>query len=328
MVNKLITFRNLVAAGILCLVAVSCTEDADTDNRLPAGKYPMTFTAAVERLTATRATTDGSWTGSEVVAIQIGEVKKYIAASDGSLTVESNKEPFYWTNQTMNVSAWYSSSSYLDTKQPTTFSVQENQSNGGYQASDFLYSAPQNITFQNDGSSPKLTFKHLPAKVVVNLKYGEGVTEQEVSGAIVSILNQATTSGTIADNGTVTQVTSGNTTIVSNVLISAASGYQKSVQALLVPQQMKDKQFIKVTIGSDAAAREYFYTPTGADAANLEAGKAYTYTVTVKRDKLEVTAGTSVSWEGGTDIPGTNITAESNGAYHLHRFWRQLRRSC
>ncbi len=307
MVNKLITFRNLVAAGILCLVAVSCTEDADTDNHLPAGKYPMTFTAAVEGLTATRATTDNSWTGNEVVAIQIGEVKKYIAASDGSLTVESNKEPFYWTNQTMNVSAWYSSSSYLDTKQPTTFSVQENQSNGGYQTSDFLYSAPQNITFQNDGSSPKLTFKHLPAKVVVNLKYGEGVTEQEVSGAIVSFVNQATISGTIAEaDGTVAQVTSGNTTIVSNTLTSAASGYQKSVQALLVPQQMKDKQFIKVTIGTGAAARDYFYTPTGADDANLEAGKAYTYTITVKKDGLGIESVTA-SWTDSADDDDVEI---------------------
>ncbi|MEL5895977.1 fimbrillin family protein [Bacteroides sp. GD17] len=283
---------------LMMLAAAGCTDDADNDNRLPDGKYPMTFTAAVDGLTATRATTDNTWTGNEEVAIQIGsdgEPKKYIAASGGSLTVESDKEPFYWTNRTMNVSAWYSST-YTATK-PATFNVQTNQSSTGYQTSDFLYAAPQDITFQSGGSSSELKFKHLPVKVIVNLKNEDSnatVTADEVSGATVSIVSQATASGTIADDGTVAQVTSGNATIAPNVLSSAASGYQKSVQALLVPQQLKAKtSFIKVSITNSGVEREYFYTPD-AD-ATLSAGQQYTYNITVKKEGLQVEQ-VSASW--------------------------------
>lgn len=96
--NKLVTFRHLVVAGILALLAASCSDVTD-DGTLPDGKYPMTFTASVAGLIVTRATTDNSWTGEEVVAIQIGrEVKQYVAAVGGSLTVASGSTPFYWQN--------------------------------------------------------------------------------------------------------------------------------------------------------------------------------------------------------------------------------------
>lgn len=95
MTIKFITFRNLVVAGMLCFVAVSCSEDDDADNHLPAGTYPMTFTTAVDGLTAPRATTDNMWEGTEEVAIQIGnEVKKYKAASSGSLDHSRQRCPF------------------------------------------------------------------------------------------------------------------------------------------------------------------------------------------------------------------------------------------
>ncbi len=295
--NKLITFRNSVLAGMLCLVAASCSDDGDTDNRLPDGKYPMTFTASVDGLAVTRTTTENDWTGGEEVAIQIGnETKKYTTAAGGSLTFADDGNPFYWTHKVMNVSAWYSSA-YSDTR-PTTFSVKEEQSSDGYQESDFLY-VSQSISFLNAESTTELTFKHLPAKVMVNLKYGDGVTADEVSTATVGIVNQATASGEIAEDGTVAQATSGSVTITPHTLTSAASGYQKSVQALLVPQQMKDKSFIQVTIGTGAAARYYFYTPARDNDADLTAGKQYTYNITVKKEGLQVES-VSASWDGET----------------------------
>lgn len=285
--------RNKLFLCAALMLAVSCTDDSD--NRLPDGKYPMTFTAVVDGMTATRVTTDNTWVGDEKVAIQIGgDVKKYTVASGGSMTVETGDTPFCWTNsdQTMNVSAWHTST-YAATK-PEKFSIETDQSGTDYQASDFLYTSQQ-VTYGN-GSGCSLVFKHLPAKVVVNLKYGDGVTEQEVSSATVSLVNQATTSGKIADDGTVAQATPGNATIAPpNVLSSATSGYQKSVQALLVPQQMKGKQFIKVSVTTDDIERIYYYTPTGTDNANLAAGQQYTYNLTVKKEGLQVEQ-VSASW--------------------------------
>lgn len=59
---------------------------------------------------------------------------------------------------------------------------------------------------------------------------------------------------------------------------------------------MQSKKFIKVTIGADGAARNYFYTPAGSTDANLEAGKQYTYTITVKKTGLQVESVTA-SWK-------------------------------
>lgn len=291
--NELITFRNSLLAAMLSLVAASCSDEAGTDNRLPEGKYPITFSAAVDGLAVSRATTNNGWDGTEKVAIQIGnDVKKYTAASGGSLTVDEG-EPFYWTSQEMQVSAWYSST-YASTR-PTTFSVQKDQKNNGYQESDFLYAAPQKITFQSGGSSSVLTFKHLPAKVIVNLKNGDGVREDEVSGATVSFVNQATVSGNIAEDGTVEQQKLETTSVVAITpqYITSADDYQQSVQALLVPQEMEKMNFIKVTIGESTTVRNYYYTP---EKNSLEAGKLYTYEITVKKEGLSVTAGQPVLW--------------------------------
>lgn len=308
--NELITFRNSVLAGMLCLVAASCSDEAGTDNRLPEGKYPITFSAAVDGLAVSRATSEGSWIGdgTEKVAIQIGQdVKKYTAASGGSLTVDKNENgPFYWTSKEMQVSAWYSST-YANTR-PTTFSIKENQNGDGYQASDFLY-AMEKITFETGSSSANLKFYHLPAKVIVNLKNGDGVTENEVSGATVSFVNQATVSGEITwneDGGTVSVEpvkSADNPVDITPKEIDPASSYQKSVQALLVPQEMENKQFIKVSIVEGGVTRNYFYTPEKGD-ADLEAGKLYTYEITVKKEGLSVTVVQSVLWNEEKQVIG------------------------
>lgn len=106
---------SLWLACVAGLMATSCTDDADNSTALPPGTYPMTFTAAVDGLTATRATTDNTWTGGENVAIQIGsDVKKHTAANNGNLTVASGSTPFYWQNaaETKTVTAWYYGTGY------------------------------------------------------------------------------------------------------------------------------------------------------------------------------------------------------------------------
>lgn len=50
----------LCFACMAALTAASCTDDTDDGSRLPDGACPMTFTASVDGLTATRATTDNN----------------------------------------------------------------------------------------------------------------------------------------------------------------------------------------------------------------------------------------------------------------------------
>lgn len=287
------------ACCVLALTACSDDTAADDAGRLPAGQYPITLTATVEGQTVTRATSDNTWEGTEEVALQVGsDVKKYTVAANGTLAAHNDNNPFYWTSITeqKTVGAWYPHSA----TRPASFTVQADQStnNGaGFRQSDLLYTS-QSITY-NASTPPQLTFKHLPVKVVVNLNAGDGVTKVEVQNATVTLVNQALTSGAITYNGntgaaSVAQAAAGNV-LIPKVNASAASGYHKTVQALLVPQQMRGKQFVKITVGSGVAARTYYYVPKD-NAANLEHGKQYTYNITVKKEKLEVTVSSSVSW--------------------------------
>lgn len=284
--NKLIPFRHLAMAFFSCLLAASCSDLTDDATTLPEGKYPMTFTAQVDGLTVSRATSDNSWAGNEEVAIQIGngEVKKYTAASDGNLTVASGGTPFYWQNtNNITVNAWYP---YSEAKPAAdALIVKANQSeDNNYQASDYLETDATDVAFNNPVA---LTFKHRTAKVIVTLQKVEGVTD--VSGATVKFLNQM-------------QVDGGGTEVISNTNVT-----QDAYTALLIPKRIQNKQFIQVTIGTSDDARDYYYTPTD---INLEAGKQYSYTITLKKEVLTVSAGTSVSW-ADSDLGSPEATEET-----------------
>lgn len=308
--TRLYNFLPLLA--MLCLA--SCASDELNDGLLPEGKYPMSFTTAVEGQVPTRTTTDNTWSGDEQVALAIDdEVKQYTPDNTGSSASLTSTNPFYWqtANETKIVRAWYCGAEY-NAAQPTKLTVQTDQSGDGYKQSDFLYAVPQEIAFK-DRNKAKLTFKHLPAKVVIHLTNGNGLTAEDVKTATVCLVNQATTSGEIDENnGIVAQTTPGNAEITSNVLAASVENYQKSVQALVVPQQMRGKKFIKVTIGKDAAARDYYYTPKVEGDANLECGMQYTYNITVtKGEELVVTNQTTVTWNEGTAQSGTVAPATS-----------------
>lgn len=335
--NKSILLKTYVASALLCLTLfASCSAD-DDNTALPEGEYPMTFATAMEGLTQTRATTDNTWAGNEKIAVQVGgEVKQYTPKTSGqkaTLTGVDAANTFYWqkADETKQVSAWYcgdgstAAGQANATQLPETWTVKTDQSGDGYAESDLLYAKPQDIAYSD--SDKKLTFNHLPAKVVINLTKGNGLTDENIRNATVRILSQAITSGKIdKSTGIMAQATatgSGSTEITPNVLADSPKGYQKSVQAIVVPQQVAmGTKFIKVTIdkGTDDE-RDYYYAPETADKANFTCGKLYTYNITVtKGEELEVTKQTTVTWQDGTAQSGTvaeatsfNVTCPGNG---------------
>lgn len=325
--NKSILLKTYVTSALLCLTLfASCSAD-DDNTALPEGKYPMTFATAMEGLTQTRATTDNTWTGGEKIAVQVGnEVKQYKPESDqtGKLTGVDAANTFYWqkTDETKTVSAWYCGTG-SETTLPTTWTVKTDQSGDGYAKSDLLYAKPQDIAYSD--SDKKLTFNHLPAKVVINLAKGNGLTDENIRNATVRIFCQAITSGKIEKStGIMEQTTTTDRKEITpnNVSGTPPEGFQKSVQAIVVPQQVAGgTKFIKVTIGTGDAARDYYYTTESAGNANFECGKQYTYNITVtKGEELEVTDLTTVSWKDGTaqsapvaEATSFNVTCPGNG---------------
>lgn len=333
--NRLSVFRNRMMMVACCLFTlVGCSDDTAEDNRLPDGTSPMSLTAAVDGLAQTRAadsgTANGTWSGSEQIAVKVNsEVKIYIPSGSGSSVDLTSSAPFFWqaSDETKAVSAWYcgDGSTAAGGKNadavPTSWMVQSDQSattSDGHQSSDFLYAVEKNISFS--GSDKSLAFTHQTACVVINIVNAEAATE---AGAITQVsigaANNLALSGTYTapaqgsgDTGTWDTSNSSSKGIITPKDITSAGGtYLKTYVALVIPQNMSGHKFIAVTLTD---GNTYYYIPQNSD-ANLESGKQYTYNITVKYGYLDVkTVATDGEWGGGTteDVTTKDVTTAVN----------------
>jgi hypothetical protein len=265
---------------VCCGLLASCDNENGADNLLPDGKYPIVFSTAMEGLT-TRATVDGTWDGGEQVqAIINGQpAQTFTAAADGTLTPNTL---IYWRTayQTINVHAW----------SPATWKMQDNQSTlANYQAADFILAETTNISYANRNTE-KLTFSHKMAKVTATLIVGEGIAD--LTGADVYFFGY--THGE-ANTGTIT----GNT----NDWIKSYNPTGSTFNALLIPNSLTAQKFLVITLGGF----DYYYTPA---TLALEAGKSYTFNITVSKTGLTVNVTSTPTWTIGNiyDVPGSYET--------------------
>lgn len=311
MMNKSNPFRHLAVAGFACLLGASCSDVTDDATTLPDGMYPMTFTASVDGLTATRATTDAdgktSWQAEDPIAISMdggANYKQYKIsdANTGAMLPDGEANTLYWSKRQETLAAWHpvsctvgsnTGSGEVDiTDQNTSFGTLEN----------ILHAPAQDYTYSS-GGSVAFVFRHALAKVKVTLKKGDGIEDSDLSNATVTFTGY--TAGSLGYGG-MTGSGDGNGDITPKK--ETPGGGAATYTALVIPQQMQGKKFIKVTIGAGSAARNYYYTPAGSTDADLEAGKQYTYTITVKKTGLEVESVTA-SWDDSSITPGTPTEA-------------------
>lgn len=333
--KRLSAFRKMTVAVACCVFAfAACTDDdVDDGTTLPDGKYPMAFTAGVDGLAATRATTDNTWAGNEEVAVWMGsgDPKKYTPAAGGTsvtLQAATGEKPFYWeSTSNINVSAWYLGTGYAATL-PTTWSVKATQSGDGYQQSDFLYAPAKSIAFNpQTGTDNSLTFYHQTAKVIINIRKEGILTDaSKITSVIIGNNNNIALKGTYTaptGNGTAgtwTPTTDGKGTITPKTLTnpntvsfdsgSTAETALASYEALVIPQTVTTgENFIGITVDGT----NYWYkAETGSN--ELKAGYVHTYNITVKGEKLEVTMNSSMSWGTGSSGSGSLPTIITLGS--------------
>lgn len=279
------------------LVLAACT--GDDDAAWPEGGVPLELYAAVEGYSSanaqTRATTENRWEGGEVVVLQIKSGDRTWALaldvdSDGKLI--TNDVGCTWRNpdEEKEIYGIY----YSPTVSSSSFSVLADQSNEGYQDSDCMVAPQIRITVTSPDKT--LVFRHVTAKVVVHLKAGNGVTDDELKRATVTFENLACTGGNInLNNGTAEQVLPGIDRITPNEVTPAADEYVRTVRALLPPQNMSGRKFVKIVIGG----KTFYYTPAAGE-ANFFSGKMYEYRLTVTSEGIE---NIDMEEEGGTWQP-------------------------
>lgn len=308
----------ILAGLVAVLLATSCSHDEleIQGSNLPMGEYPLMFTASVEGVQS-RAAGKDEWADDDAIGVRIGEngePGQYKLTQDGD--IQEAVKPLYWQNTSSStVTAWY----------PCEEQKNVNITNQSESYSDFDYLAAI-AKNQNYKSLVSLDFKHQMAKVRYKLEKGDGVSDIDLASATVSIHGY-----TIAS-------------FVEGSLTGSNSGWitpTTDCEALLIPQNMTDKNFIRVSINS----KEYYYTPNENE-ADLQAGFCYEYTITVKKNMIEVSVNNSAVWKPGnkfdsgmtetknyrlylsydadaynevmvSTITGIPITAEKTGVYNV-----------
>ena len=263
------------------LVLAACT--GDDDAAWPEGGVPLELYAAVEGYSSanaqTRATTENRWEGGEKVWLRIEGVYgmkeiRLEVDSDGKLIIDGD----WWRSPDEEKII---DGEYYNSQASASFSVQADQSNEGYQDSDYMFAPRICITVTSPDKT--LVFRHVTAKVVVHLKAGNGVTDDELQRATVTFENLTCTRGSVnLSNGTAEQVRPGTDHITPNKVTPAADGYVRTVRALLPPQNMSGRKFVKIVIGG----KTFYYTPAAGE-ADFFSGKMYEYRLTVTSEGIK-----------------------------------------
>ena len=255
----------LLSAGL-----ASCSQDdmpQTGGTPLPEGEYPLTLIARVDGMN-TRTAGKDAWVDGDKIGVRIGTDDAtgcYELTRNGSM--KNVITPVYWQNTaSATVTAWYP---YEGKK-----SVDISDQSEGFAEIDFLTATALEQSYKSPVS---LEFKHQMAKVSYTLQAGDGITDENLKGAAVQIAGY-----------TKAFFSKGELTGADNGWIIPASDND----ALLVPQNMTDRPFIKVSINGN----DFIYTPSDETAGNLKAGCHNTYTITVKRNEIVVEAGQSVAW--------------------------------
>ncbi|GHU66981.1 hypothetical protein FACS189413_00930 [Bacteroidia bacterium] len=240
-----------------------------TDGLTPEDGEPLTLSAQTGA-PETRATSDGTWTGGETVKVNVnGTVYDFTAAPDGTLTCASQ----YWNDYaSVDAFAWY----------PANYTFPADQS-AGIQAADFIFAPEVSGITSANYTTKRLTFEHRTAKVTATLTAGTGITN--VTGATVKFYGY-TEVGAIDNTGA----------SPTGAITGKTPGWitpDGANTALLLPKSYASENVLKVTL----TGKDYFWKPAS---LNLEAGKSYTFDITVENSALTVTVtDNGATWGAG-----------------------------
>lgn len=261
-----------------CMGGMSCTREADIDMTDTDG---VVFSANIGQ-TSRRG--DNSWTGGELIGMQVGESIKTYRISDATTgAMVTDDEPYTWTSGEYQLHAW---SPYTD----KSISLTDQSDAEKMFACDLLEC---NTTV--NAKSVQLTFKHKMTRVWYELQQFPGYTDEEANNAVISYYGYPSIKYT---EGIIDKEGEPNSEILPRKIDD------RHGEAILVPGEMWDKPFIKVVIGGDT----YVYTPKHTVATDeerqtgvLKEGYNQRYYLKVSKKGIEVSMeSSSVGWDSET----------------------------
>lgn len=327
--SRLHSLWNIAAALLVCAGFVSCSQDELTEQGtpLPVGQYPLELTAgglqavATPPQPATRGTMDGDWDGVERVTVMVNneeeKTKEYkVEASADKKTalltpevpLANDDTPFWWqsTTETKTVTAWapYGYVLFEGFELPTKWKKED------FATYDII-GVRKDIQF----TDKSLEFRHLMAKVVINLRrtdYLENAEKVDVQllnmykkGRLIISINQLEVSN-LQDGGS-SDITPYLLPAETYEEVDFGNGQREkpfaSYMALVVPANLANTNVLQVAV--DGAT--YLVTKDALGQGGMlgsvkyTAGQTTTINLTIKGNELDVSIDYKENIGWGTD---------------------------
>lgn len=324
--NRLRLGKILAGLATVFLLAACTSDDNLTQGEpLPVGQYPLELNAGglqAVATPATRGTVDGDWNGMNDQNIPLmddsnsdnPEVKQYkltIEEGSGNKTVRlTSDDPFYWesTTEQKAIEAWYSPKEdeafrKYKTERPAEddlWKTATTQTDETMKDDDFLY-VKDYMKFE-DRESMALQFRHLLAKVTVNLMESESeylTNAKDVSVALTNCLYEGNFDFDEERNMRIGEalMTDDNTANITLCKLNdPAGGAFATYEGLLIPQSVEQNEKLYVQVAVDGTIYRWRMQLSGNE-ISLKGGYEYTFNITVKEQGLKVSSYNYPTWE-------------------------------
>lgn len=179
----------------------------------------------------------------------------------------------------------YSVSANIDAH--TFYVLQDQSSETGYKASEFLWGKTLGVAPTPD--PVVISTKHIMSCLKIELKAGTGWTAEDINAASVSITGLRTSAKINLADGSVQA--NGDVADIRPLFLG-----EGTFKALVVPQSVSDAQLLKIKVGNN----DYSFKTSIA----LASGKMHKCTLVVNRTSEGINIGID-PWEDGVDISGS-----------------------
>ena len=288
-----------LAAMTMILALSSCSESEDLLSAFHSDPNAVRITAQVGKASANGFTRSFPLGDAEAqTKFKDGDMISVKADGQDAVTYQLNNNEWQpqggkflkWESETMNFTAYYPSSFNGTITQPTEYTDEASLAKADFMS----FSGPQTNT--NNSNNLTLTMERKMARVVVMI---DGFKDQ-YAGATIDNVNSLSICG-----------------------VKAFKHSDNKFYALIKPCEAQNSETF---ISLDVAEGESKTTETLAGIPALEAGKSYTYQLTVGKNKISVSGITVANWETGkiTDngkaeeiIPYVTFTANGEQKFKM-----------
>lgn len=329
----------ILAATAMTFAACS-NDDVDNSGSVEA-QVSAGFDNSV---TTRAVNTNNTWTAGDAIGVMVTEVSgttegvtsqmvdryqnvKYTASSSAANSAFTSTAGIFFqdASETVTFAAYYpyQTSTAANALPGTaadgvvTVDTEDNNTEANQANIDFLFASgatatksDPEVSFTKVSDTEDYQFKHKMAQLKLTIKAStsDGFTDAEAQAITTTTTAGTYTLGGLIHEGTF-KVTTGATattgTAVSDWDITSlyhgtdANAYTRTYSLILLPQD-KSESALKFS----AVIDDQTYTNNSSIAPNLEAGKTYQYTITLKKTGIKISGCTIANWDTGTGDSG------------------------